>query len=48
MTSASLSVDGLNPHQALTLYESLGFEIVSTELQWTRPFNPHAQEDQER
>ena len=37
MTSASLSVDGLNPHQALTLYESLGFEIASTEIHWTRP-----------
>jgi mycothiol synthase len=47
MTSASLSVDGLNPHQALSLYEALGFEIVSTELQWTKPFKPPEYEDQE-
>jgi mycothiol synthase len=38
MTSASLSVDGLNPQRAMTLYESVGFEIASVEIEWTRPF----------
>jgi mycothiol synthase len=47
MTSASLSVDGLNPHQAMTLYESLGFEIVSTEIHWTTPFDPHRRKDRQ-
>jgi GNAT superfamily N-acetyltransferase len=37
MTSAYLGVDGLNPNQAMTLYESLGFEIVSTGYDWTKP-----------
>jgi ribosomal protein S18 acetylase RimI-like enzyme len=46
MTSASLSVDGANPNQALTLYEDLGFEIASVELDWIKspteppPTNP--------
>ena len=48
MTSASLGVDGLNPHQAMTLYESLGFEIVSTELHWIKPFNQPGIEDRTR
>ena len=40
MTSAYLGVDGLNPNQAMTLYESLGFEIVSTTYDWTKPLPP--------
>lgn len=40
MTSASLQVDGLNPQRAMTLYESVGFEIASVEIEWTRPFEP--------
>lgn len=42
-TSAGLGVDTLNPNQALTLYESLGFRIVSEmfEYQWG-PFKPGA------
>jgi mycothiol synthase len=39
MTSASLSVDGLNPQRAMALYESVGFEIASTEIEWTRAFD---------
>jgi mycothiol synthase len=38
MTSASLSVDGLNPQGAMALYASVGFEIASVEIEWTRPF----------
>ena len=37
MTSAYLGVDGLNPNQAMTLYSSLGFEIASTSIDWTKP-----------
>jgi hypothetical protein len=37
----------LNPQGALTLYESLGFEIASTEIHWTKPFNLPTREDQE-
>jgi ribosomal protein S18 acetylase RimI-like enzyme len=37
MTSAYLGVDGLNPNQAMTLYESLGFGIVSTAYDWAKP-----------
>ncbi len=37
MTSAYLGVDGLNPNQAVTLYESLGFEIHTSETDWTKP-----------
>ena len=36
MTSAYLGVDGLNPNQAMTLYESLGFEEASTTYDWTK------------
>ena len=36
MTSAYLGVDGLNPNQAMTLYESLWFEIVSTTYDWMK------------
>jgi len=37
MTSAYLGVDGLNPNQAVTLYSSLGFEIETTNIDWTKP-----------
>jgi mycothiol synthase len=37
MTSAYLGVDGLNPNQAVNLYESLGFVIRSSETDWTKP-----------
>lgn len=37
MTSAYLGVDSLNPNQAMTLYSSLGFEIASTSIDWTKP-----------
>lgn len=37
MTSAYLGVDGLNPNQAMDLYGSLGFEIVSTTYDWAKP-----------
>lgn len=37
MTSCFLDVDGLNPNQAMTLYESLGFVIASTSLDWEKP-----------
>ena len=37
MTSAYLGVDGLNPNQAMTLYGSLGFEIETEEVDWTKP-----------
>jgi hypothetical protein len=40
MTSALLSVDGLNPHGAMALYSSLGFEVASVEIEWRRPFGP--------
>jgi mycothiol synthase len=48
MTSASLGVDGLNPQGAMTLYESLGFTVASTEIHWIRPFNQPGAEDPER
>jgi mycothiol synthase len=37
MTSAYLGVDGLNPNQAMHLYEGLGFAIRSSETDWTKP-----------
>ena len=37
MTSAYLGVDALNPNQAMTLYSSIGFEISSTSIDWTKP-----------
>lgn len=37
MTSVFLEVDGLNPNQAMTLYESLGFVIVSSSVDWDKP-----------
>jgi GNAT superfamily N-acetyltransferase len=37
MTSAYLGVDGLNPNQAMHLYEDLGFEIANTTYDWIRP-----------
>jgi mycothiol synthase len=36
MTSAYLGVDGINPNQAMHLYESLGFEIRTAESDWTK------------
>jgi mycothiol synthase len=46
MTSASLSVDGLNPQSAMTLYESVGFEIASVEIEWARPFDQPTQPEE--
>jgi ribosomal protein S18 acetylase RimI-like enzyme len=40
MTSAYLSVDGLNPNQAMDLYEGLGFTSVSTTYDWQMPLPP--------
>ena len=40
MTSAYLSVDGLNPNQAIDLYEGLGFTSVSTTYDWQKPLPP--------
>jgi mycothiol synthase len=37
MTSAYLGVDGLNPNQAMTLYSSLGFEVSSMSIDWSKP-----------
>jgi len=37
MTSAYLGVDGLNPNQAVDLYASLGFEIHTSETDWSKP-----------
>jgi ribosomal protein S18 acetylase RimI-like enzyme len=37
MTSAYLGVDGMNPNQALDLYESLGFRIHTSETDWSKP-----------
>lgn len=37
MTSAYLGVDGLNPNQAVHLYESLGFEVHTSETDWSKP-----------
>ncbi len=37
MTSAYLGVDGLNPNQAMHLYEGLGFAIRSSETDWIKP-----------
>jgi mycothiol synthase len=37
MTSAYLGVDGLNPNQALSLYESLGFVVNSSDTDWSKP-----------
>jgi ribosomal protein S18 acetylase RimI-like enzyme len=36
-TSAFLGVDAENPNQAMTLYESTGFRIVSSQTTWRRP-----------
>ena len=44
MTSAFLEVDGLNPNQAMGLYESLGFAIVTTSTDWSKPL-PDDHED---
>lgn len=37
MTSAGLGVDGENPNQAMTLYESCGFRIASSFTTWRKP-----------
>jgi mycothiol synthase len=37
MTSAYLGVDSLNPNQAMTLYMSLGFEVSSMSIDWSKP-----------
>lgn len=37
MTSAFLEVDGLNPNQAMGLYGSLGFSVVSSGIDWVKP-----------
>jgi mycothiol synthase len=47
MTSAFLEVDGLNPNQAMTLYESLGFTIVTSSADWAKPL-PDAREKDPR
>jgi mycothiol synthase len=45
MTSAFLEVDGLNPNQAMGLYESLGFRAVTTSVDWTKPLpDDHAKD----
>lgn len=44
MTSAQLSVDSENPHQALTLYERHGFTTVRTGSEWTRGLQPDTSE----
>lgn len=45
MTSAFLEVDGLNPNQAMGLYEALGFSVVSSTIDWTKPVpNDHQQD----
>jgi ribosomal protein S18 acetylase RimI-like enzyme len=45
MTSAFLEVDGLNPNQAMGLYESLGFRIVTTSADWTKPLPEDDEKD---
>jgi len=35
---AVLFVDGANPNRAMTLYESLGFEIAAVETEWIKPY----------
>jgi ribosomal protein S18 acetylase RimI-like enzyme len=37
---AYLGVDAENPNQAMTLYESCGFRIVSSETAWRKPLQP--------
>jgi mycothiol synthase len=45
MTSAFLEVDGLNPNQAMGLYESLGFRAVTTSVDWTKPLPDDHEKD---
>jgi GNAT superfamily N-acetyltransferase len=43
-TRALLGVAGANPNQAMSLYESAGFRVVSSSSRWTKPFateEPH-------
>lgn len=44
MSSAYLGVDGLNPNQAIDLYRSLGFEVATTGIDWTKPLPRATQE----
>jgi len=44
-TSAFLEVDGLNPNQAMGLYESLGFRIVTTSADWSKPLPDDLEKD---
>jgi mycothiol synthase len=37
---ANLGVDATNPHQALALYESAGFEVRSSSTVYRKPFDP--------
>jgi mycothiol synthase len=45
MTSAYLGVDGLNPNQAVNLYESLGFEVHTSETDWSKPLRQEAAQE---
>jgi mycothiol synthase len=47
-TIADLSVDGANPNQAMTLYESLGFEVGAVETDWIKPYSSQAETEDER
>jgi mycothiol synthase len=38
--TAALGVDSENPNHALSLYESCGFEMVSSASIWRRPLEP--------
>jgi mycothiol synthase len=40
VSSAALGVDAANPNQALHLYESCGFRVVSTSSAWRKPLPP--------
>ena len=40
LDNANLGVDATNPHQALALYESAGFEVRSSSTVYRKPFNP--------
>jgi len=40
LTSASLGVDSTNPHEAVHLYESLGFRVTARATAWHKPFDP--------
>ncbi len=40
MTSAALGVDAANPHEALALYESAGFQVHRSYAAYRKPFDP--------